>query len=86
MNFFSLTWLLFYRLASKDLINHLLVVDIKKRWKAEDVLTHPWIVTQGNSKPQPSNYEEHRREMLNDLRTKAKQYANEPLPTQNNSS
>lgn len=70
-----------YLLDSKDLINHLLVVDIKKRWKAEDVLCHPWIVSQGNTKPLPSNYEEFKREHLNELRAKAKQYAAEPFFT-----
>ena len=65
-------------LASKDLINHLLVVDIKKRWKAEDVLIHPWILSQGNSKPL-TNYEEVKKEHLSSLKVKAKQYAAEPF-------
>ncbi len=65
--------------ASKDLINHLLVVDIKKRWKAEDVLCHPWIISQGNSKPLPPNFDEYKKEHLNELRAKAKIYAAEPF-------
>lgn len=65
--------------SSKDLINHLLVVDIKKRWKAEDVLCHPWIISQGNSKPLPPNFEEYKKEHLNELKTKAKLFAAEPL-------
>jgi hypothetical protein len=65
--------------VSKDLIDHLLIVDIKKRWRAEDVLTHPWIVTHGNTKPLPSNFDEHRKDMLNDLKAKAKVYAAEPF-------
>ena len=70
-------------LVSKDLIDHLLVVDVKKRWRAEDVLTHKWIVTQGNTRPLPSgsSYDEHKRELLIELKTKAKQYASEPMPT-----
>ena len=36
--------------AAKDLIRHLLVVDPHKRYKAVDVLCHPWILTHGNSK------------------------------------
>lgn len=65
--------------SSKDLINHLLVVDINKRWKAEDVLCHPWIITQGNSKPLPPNFEEYKKNYLNELRSKAKLYASEPF-------
>jgi hypothetical protein len=65
--------------VSKDLINHLLVVDIKKRFKAEDVLSHPWIITHGKSKEPPANYDEHKKELLNELKTKAKQFAQEPF-------
>ena len=50
------------------LINHLLVVDVKKRYKAEEVLCHPWIITQGNSKEMPPNLEEYRKELLNELK------------------
>ncbi len=66
-------------LASKDLINHLLKVDAKRRWKAEDVLCHQWIITQGNSKPLPPNFEEYKKEHLAKLRAKCKQYAAEPF-------
>lgn len=66
-------------IASKDLINHLLVVDVKKRFKAEDVLCHPWIITHGNSKELPANLDEYRKELLSELKTKAKQYAQEPF-------
>lgn len=52
---------------------------MKKRWKAEDVLVHPWILSQGNSKPLGSNYEEIKKEHLSDLKVKAKQYAAEPF-------
>jgi hypothetical protein len=38
-------------------------------------------VTHGNSKSMPTNYDEHKREQLNDLRTKAKQYQAEPFVT-----
>jgi len=71
----------FLCLASKDLINHLLVVDIKKRWKAEDVLVHPWIVTQGNTKPLPANYDEFKKDYLNELKVKAQAYRAEPWAT-----
>jgi serine/threonine protein kinase len=65
--------------SSKDLINHLLVVDVKKRWKAEDVLTHPWILSNGNTKELPPNLQEYQKKMLNELKLKAKQYASEPM-------
>ncbi len=55
------------------------MVDIKKRYKAEEVLCHPWIVTHGNSKELPANFDEHRKEMLNELKTKAKQFSQEPF-------
>jgi serine/threonine protein kinase len=65
--------------ASKDLIDHLLVVDIKSRWKAEDVLLHPWIITQGHTKELPANFSEHRKQLLSELKAKGKQYASEPM-------
>lgn len=55
------------------------MVDKRKRWKAVDVLCHPWIVTQGNSRPMPSSFEEHKKEILKDLADKAKIYAAEPF-------
>ncbi len=61
------------------MINHLLVVDVSRRWKAEDVLLHPWIITQGNSKALPPNFEEYKKNYLNELRAKAKIYAAEPF-------
>lgn len=65
--------------SSKDLINHLLVVDVKKRWKAEDILIHPWILSYGNTKELPANLEEYQKKILNELKIKAKQYASEPM-------
>lgn len=65
--------------ASKDLINHLLVVDAKKRWKAEDVLCHQWIITQGNSKPLPANFDDFKKEHTQKLKDKCKKYAAEPF-------
>ncbi|CAF0747474.1 unnamed protein product [Brachionus calyciflorus] len=65
--------------SSKDLINHLLVVDKKKRWKAVDVLCHPWIITQGNSKPLPPKFDKFKEEYLKELADKAKIYAAEPF-------
>jgi hypothetical protein len=56
-------------------------VDIKKRWKAEDVLTHPWIVSQGNSKPLPPNFDEHKKNLLDELKAKAHVYSAEPFAT-----
>ena len=53
-------------------------MDIKKRWKAEDVLIHPWILSQGNTKP-IGNYDEVKKEPLADLKQKAKQYQAEPF-------
>lgn len=66
-------------LASKDLINHLLVVDKNKRWKAIDVLCHPWIVSQGNSKPLPAYFEKFKDDYQNELAEKARNYASEPI-------
>ncbi|CAF1613049.1 unnamed protein product, partial [Didymodactylos carnosus] len=33
-----------------NFIDHLLVVDRYKRMKAEEILLHPWIITQGHFK------------------------------------
>lgn len=35
-------------LGAKDLIEHLLVVDRKRRYTAIDVLSHPWIICAGD--------------------------------------
>ncbi len=43
------------------------------------MLCHPWIISQGYSKELPANYNEYRKELLSDLRAKARQYASEPL-------
>lgn len=51
---------------------------MKKRWRAEDVLTHPWIVTHANTQP-VANYDEHRKQALDELKAKAKAYAAEPF-------
>jgi hypothetical protein len=61
------------------LINHLLVVDIKKRWKAEDVLSHAWILSRGNTKELPGDVGEYCKDVLRDLKAKKKQLAAEPL-------
>lgn len=39
--------------GAKSLINHLLVVDRKKRYSAVDVLCDPFVVTFAGSKPEP---------------------------------
>ena len=36
--------------AAKDLIQRLLVVDTKRRYTAEQVLSHPWIQSEGSYK------------------------------------
>lgn len=41
---------LFACLAAKDLIQRLLVVDTKRRFTAEQVLSHPWIQSEGTYK------------------------------------
>ncbi len=61
------------------MIDHLLVVDIKKRWKAEDVLSHPWVLNRGNSKQLPEDVEEYCKDVMRDLKVKKKQLAAEPL-------
>ncbi len=63
----------------KDLIDHLLIVDTKMRWKAEDVLSHPWILSRGNTKELPKNVDEYRKEVFSDLKAKKKKSAAEPL-------
>ncbi|KAG9406675.1 hypothetical protein AC1031_002995 [Aphanomyces cochlioides] len=49
--------------SAKDLINHMLVVDAKKRFTAEDVLNHPWVKDPdgASDKPMPSFTAEMRR-------------------------
>lgn len=33
----------YFLLSLQDLIGHLLVVDVKKRYDTDDILEHPWI-------------------------------------------
>ncbi|XP_071503350.1 serine/threonine-protein kinase DCLK1-like [Diadema antillarum] len=40
--------------AAKDLIDHLLVVDVKMRYKAKQVLKHPWVAKKGATGRQPN--------------------------------
>ena len=54
---------------------------MRKRWKAEDVLAHPWIVSQGNSKTLPPNYEEFRHNFKLEVNRKTRIYAAEALPS-----
>lgn len=39
--------------AARDLVEHLLVVDIKKRYTAQEVLCHPWILNGGDTMTMP---------------------------------
>lgn len=38
-------------LDAKDLIDHLLVTDRRKRITADEILLHPWIISMGQNKP-----------------------------------
>ncbi|XP_064644818.1 serine/threonine-protein kinase DCLK3-like isoform X3 [Lineus longissimus] len=58
--------------SAKDLIENLLIVDRRRRYKAVDVLTHPWIVTLANTQDVPSNMAEHRLTLRADLELQAK--------------
>ncbi|CAH1775078.1 unnamed protein product [Owenia fusiformis] len=53
--------------SARDFIDHLIVVDKKKRFSAIDVLCHPWILSRGGADPLPdnlANFRENRREEL----------------------
>ena len=62
----------FFFVAAKDLIENLLVVDIKKRYTAIDALCHPWIITQGRARTPPENMPEYRTKLRKDLEAEAK--------------
>jgi len=49
---------------AKDLISHLIVVDTKERWNAEQALTHPFI-TNNNTKPLHSTFADNLRNVSN---------------------
>jgi len=55
---------------AKDLIRRLLIVDKSTRYTAVDVLTHPWIVTLGGSKPLPENFPEYQRNLREEILAK----------------
>ena len=57
--------------AAKDLIEHLLVVNIPQRYTAVDVLCHPWVVTQGGAHQIP-NMADHRQKLREKLETESK--------------
>lgn len=42
------------------------------RYKATDVLCHPWIITQGGSKDSPSDMATHQAQLREELKNKAK--------------
>ncbi|CAF0733239.1 unnamed protein product [Didymodactylos carnosus] len=64
--------------SAKNLIDHLLVVDRHKRMKAEEILLHPWIISQGQSKTlSPRGLEELRTTLKTKYEQKSKEYANE---------
>ncbi|XP_076093262.1 serine/threonine-protein kinase DCLK3-like isoform X3 [Mytilus galloprovincialis] len=60
--------------SAKDMIEHLLVVDRKRRFNAIDTLSHPWIITSGDtSHPQDNaKIEEMRRNARKDLELQAR--------------
>jgi serine/threonine protein kinase len=58
--------------AAKDLIENLLIVDRRRRYKSIDVLTHPWIVTLANTLESPTNMSEYRLNLRMELDTQAK--------------
>lgn len=58
--------------GAKDLIEHLLVVDKKRRFTAIDVLCHPWILCGGDvSGMNSSQIEELRKATRKELETQA---------------
>ncbi|CAF3676010.1 unnamed protein product [Rotaria socialis] len=61
---------------AKNLIDHLLVVDPKKRMRADDILLHPWIMSCGQSKP-TGNTEELKTILRLKYEAKVKEYAME---------
>ena len=67
-----------FRLAAKNLINQLLVVDRFKRIRAEDILLHSWILTVGQSKTVRQT-EELKSTLRTTYEAKMKEYAMESL-------
>lgn len=67
-------------LDAKNLIDHLLVVDPKKRMHADDILLHPWIMSTGQSKP-TGNTEELKAILRSKYDAKIKEYAMENIGT-----
>ena len=58
--------------GAKDLIEHLLVVDKKRRYTAIDVLCHPWILCGGDvGSMSTSSVEELRKSTRKELETQA---------------
>ena len=60
--------------SAKDVIEHLLVVDRKRRYSSIDVLSHPWILTGGDITLSHENVkiEEMRRNARKDLEVQAR--------------
>lgn len=60
---------------AKDLIEHLLVVDKKKRYTAIETLSHPWILLNGDMSrpPESSKLDEMRKNTRKELELQAKQ-------------
>ncbi len=71
---------MFFFLAAKNLIDHLLVVDRHKRLRAEEILVHPWILTIGQSKS-IRNTEELKATLRSEYDIKIKEYAMENTAT-----
>jgi len=67
-------YLYFYLTGAKDVIEHLLVVDRKRRYSSIDVLSHPWILTGGDLTLSHENVkiEEMRRNARKDLEVQAR--------------
>lgn len=63
-------WFVF--LGAKDLIEHLLVVEKRKRYTAIDVLCHPWILCGGDvSSMDAAKIDELRKSSRKELETQA---------------
>lgn len=76
MNFykhFYNVWFIFS--DAKDLIEHLLVVDKKKRYTAIETLSHPWILCNGDMSrpPDSSKMDDMRKTSRKELELQAKQ-------------
>ena len=52
---FDTSWSVVWFSDAKDLIEHLLVVEKKKRYSAIETLSHPWILCNGDMSRPPDN-------------------------------